>query len=219
MAKDQNLFHADTDDAARDTLPGDALSTDHVVHVLNHLLEGARDDAHVFRAGADEVRARRHKDVLAARAAQCQAAASQLVELVITCGGQPAGGGTALGAVHRGWAHVKAAVGVAASESSVLDACERADDAAVARYREALALAPTHGYPADPADAGPRCATRPRAGASAAQYPARLSAVAAVACFLPSHAEKSVAGCAFGRAPSQAHRPCGQAQGDRRHGL
>lgn len=140
MAKDQNLFHADTDDPARDALAGDALATDHVVHVLNHLLEAARDDAHTFRASTDEARARRHKDVLASRAAQCQAAASQLVELVITCGGQPAEGGTALGAVHRGWAHVKAAVGVAASEASVLDACERADDAAVARYREALAL-------------------------------------------------------------------------------
>ena len=140
MAKDQNLFHADTEDPARDTLSGDVLSTDNVVHVLNHLLEGARDDADAFRTCADEVRARRHKDVLAARAAQCQAAASQLVELVITCGGQPAGGGTALGAVQRGWAHVKAAMGVAASEASVLDACERADDAAVARYRDALAL-------------------------------------------------------------------------------
>ncbi|MDP9920747.1 uncharacterized protein (TIGR02284 family) [Variovorax boronicumulans] len=137
MAKDQNPFPAD--DLARDSLPGDVLSTDSVVHVLNHLLAGARDDAHAFRVYTDEVKAHRLKEVFASRAAQCQAAASQLVELVITCGGQPAGGGTALGAVHRGWAHVKAAMG-AASESSVLDACARADDAAVARYREALAL-------------------------------------------------------------------------------
>lgn len=137
MAKDQNLFHAD--DLAFDALVGETLTNENVVHVLNHLLEGTRDGAHAFRVYVDEVKSRRLKEVFASRAAQCQAAASQLVELVITCGGQPVGGGTALGAVHRGWAHVKAAVG-ATRDSSVLQACERADVAAVARYRGALAL-------------------------------------------------------------------------------
>jgi uncharacterized protein (TIGR02284 family) len=59
------------------------------------------------------------------------------VELVITFGGKPAEGGTATGAMHRGWVHVKGALG-ANSELSILEECERGEDAAVARYRKAL---------------------------------------------------------------------------------
>jgi uncharacterized protein (TIGR02284 family) len=39
--------------------------------------------------------------------------------------------------MHRGWVHVKGAVG-ANSEESMLEECERGEDAAVARYRKAL---------------------------------------------------------------------------------
>ena len=39
--------------------------------------------------------------------------------------------------MHRGWVHVKGALG-ANSELSILEECERGEDAAVARYRKAL---------------------------------------------------------------------------------
>jgi uncharacterized protein (TIGR02284 family) len=113
------------------------LSNDEVVDVLNDLLENTRDGEYGFRTCAEEVEAGRLKEVFASRAAQCQAAASQLVELVITYGGKPADGGTATGAMHRGWVHVKGALG-ANSELSILEECERGEDAAVARYRKAL---------------------------------------------------------------------------------
>jgi uncharacterized protein (TIGR02284 family) len=46
--------------------------------------------------------------------------------------------------MHRGWVHVKGAVG-AHSELSMLEECERGEDAAVARYRKA----PKQNLPAD----------------------------------------------------------------------
>jgi uncharacterized protein (TIGR02284 family) len=116
---------------------GDPLSNDDVVDVLNDLLENTRDGEYGFRTCAEEVETGRLKEVFASRAAQCQAAASQLVELVISYGGKPAEGGTATGAMHRGWVHVKGALG-ANSELSILEECERGEDAAVARYRKAL---------------------------------------------------------------------------------
>jgi len=39
--------------------------------------------------------------------------------------------------MHRGWVHVKGAVG-ANSEESILNECERGEDAGLARYRKAL---------------------------------------------------------------------------------
>jgi uncharacterized protein (TIGR02284 family) len=116
---------------------GDPLSNEDVVDVLNDLLENTRDGEYGFRTCAEEVETGRLKEVFASRAAQCQASASQLVELVITFGGKPAEGGTATGAMHRGWVHVKGALG-ANSELSILEECERGEDAAVARYRKAL---------------------------------------------------------------------------------
>jgi len=52
-------------------------------------------------------------------------------------GGTPADGGTAGGALHRGWVKVKGAVG-ADREESILEEVERGEDASLARYRKAL---------------------------------------------------------------------------------
>lgn len=110
---------------------------DEVVDVLNDLLENARDGEYGFSSLAEEVEASALKTVFSDRAAQCREAARELAEMVTRYGGEPAEGGTVSGALHRGWVHVKGAVG-ANSEQSMLDECERGEDAAVARYRKAL---------------------------------------------------------------------------------
>lgn len=110
---------------------------DDVVDVLNDLLENSRDGEYGFTTLAEEVEASALKTVFLDRAAQCREAARELADMVIRYGGKPAEGGTVSGAMHRGWVHVKGAVG-ANSEQSMLDECERGEDAAVARYREAL---------------------------------------------------------------------------------
>ena len=130
---DTTYFNADATG-----VDGERLSNDDVVDVLNDLLENSRDGEYGFRVCADEVDAgSQYKRVFSERAAQCGVAAGELAALVTQYGGTPADGGTASGAMHRGWVHVKAAVG-ANSELSMLEECERGEDAAVARYRKAL---------------------------------------------------------------------------------
>ena len=120
--------------APTDTTP---ITNSDVVDVLNDLIENSRDGEYGFRTCAEEVETSRLKQLFSDRAAQCRAAADQLIPYVSRYGGTPADGGTASGAMHRGWVHVKGAVG-ANSETSMLEECERGEDAAVARYRKAL---------------------------------------------------------------------------------
>ena len=116
---------------------GDPLSHEDVVEVLNDLIENSRDGEYGFRTCAEEVESANLKQVFSERASGCRTAADELTRLVTQYGGTPADGGTASGAMHRGWVHVKGAVG-ANSEESILNECERGEDAALARYRKAL---------------------------------------------------------------------------------
>jgi uncharacterized protein (TIGR02284 family) len=113
------------------------LAGDDVVDVLNDLLENSRDGEYGFRTCAEEVKSANLKQLFTDRAASCGQAASELSQLILAYGGKPAEGGSASGAMHRGWVHVKGMVG-ANSELSMLEECERGEDAAVARYRKAL---------------------------------------------------------------------------------
>ena len=115
----------------------DPMSNDDVVDVLNDLLEITRDGGYGFLACAEEVKSATLKDTFVRRAESCKAAESELVGLIRQYGGEPAEGGTAAGAMHRGWVHLKGSVG-ANSELSILESCERGEDAAVAQYRKAL---------------------------------------------------------------------------------
>lgn len=110
---------------------------DQVISVLNDLLENARDGEYGFKTCAEQVETSGAKQLFAARAVGCADAARELEALVRQYGGEPADGGTAAGALHRGWVQIKGAVG-ADSELSILESCERGEDSAIARYRKAL---------------------------------------------------------------------------------
>ena len=56
---------------------------------------------------------------------------------MVEYGGKPDDGGSASGAVHRGWVSVKGTL-AGYSDKAMLEECERGEDAAVARYRKAL---------------------------------------------------------------------------------
>ncbi len=113
------------------------LSNEKVIDVLNYLLETSRDGEYGFRACAEEVDSQQLKSVFQQRAASCAAAANELAQAIRSCGGKADDGGTVTGAMHRGWVHVKGTLG-ANSALSMLEECERGEDAAVARYRKAL---------------------------------------------------------------------------------
>ncbi|WP_225784600.1 PA2169 family four-helix-bundle protein [Xenophilus sp. Marseille-Q4582] len=108
-----------------------------VIDVLNDLIENSHDGEYGFRTLAERVQNARLKQVFSDRAVQCAQAAQELSQWVRAQGGKPADGGTASGALHRGWVKVKGAVG-ADSEVSMLEEAERGEDAAIARYRKAL---------------------------------------------------------------------------------
>jgi uncharacterized protein (TIGR02284 family) len=117
---------------------GDVPKDAEVIEVLNELLKTSHDGEYGFRTCAEEVKASKLMAVFNDRAEECRRAAEELTQLIARLGGSPAEGGTTSGAMHRGWVHVKGAVG-ANSELSMLEECERGEDAAVARYRKALA--------------------------------------------------------------------------------
>jgi len=108
-----------------------------VIDVLNDLIENSHDGEYGFRTLAERVESARLKQVFSDRAVQCAQAAQELTQYVRAQGGKPADGGTASGALHRGWVKVKGAVG-ADGEVSMLEEAERGEDAALARYRKAL---------------------------------------------------------------------------------
>jgi uncharacterized protein (TIGR02284 family) len=120
-----------------DIVSHEDLSNDDVVDVLNDLLENSRDGEYGFRTCAEQVEMPNAKQLFASRADECRRAGVELMQLIKAYGGEPASGGTAAGAMHRGWVQVKGSVG-ADSELSILESCERGEDAAVARYRKAL---------------------------------------------------------------------------------
>lgn len=105
--------------------------------VLNNLIQISHDGEYGFKACAEQVDSASLKQVFTERAAQCAQAANELSQWVRAQGGEPKEGGTAGGALHRGWVHVKGTVG-ADSEVSMLEEAERGEDAALAAYRKAL---------------------------------------------------------------------------------
>jgi uncharacterized protein (TIGR02284 family) len=120
-----------------DIVSQEDLSNDDVVDVLNDLLENTRDGEYGFRTCAEQVESANAKQLFTSRAEGCRQAGEELMALIRNYGGEPAEGGTAAGAMHRGWVQVKGAVG-ADSELSILESCERGEDAGIARYRKAL---------------------------------------------------------------------------------
>ena len=88
------------------TNTADTATTEDVVEVLNDLLENSRDGEYGFRACAEEVDSPQLKQVFQSRSAECAEAAGELVQLIQRFGGSPDKGGTATGAMHRGWVHV-----------------------------------------------------------------------------------------------------------------
>lgn len=111
--------------------------TDESIDVLNDLIENAKDGEYGFAQCAERVKSQALKDTLQRRAGDCRTAAIELQAIVSRLGGDPADGGTALGALHRGWISVKDAL-TPDSDRSIMNEAERGEDMAMGRYRRAL---------------------------------------------------------------------------------
>jgi uncharacterized protein (TIGR02284 family) len=107
------------------------------VETLNDLLENARDGAEGFREAAEHAKSESLKQLFRRRAQTCTQAASQLQDRLQQLGGKVEEGGTLSGAAHRVWTHIRGLFG-GASDETMLNECERGEDASMARYRKAL---------------------------------------------------------------------------------
>jgi uncharacterized protein (TIGR02284 family) len=108
-----------------------------VIDTLNDLAECCKDGEYGFRACAEQAKSSDLKSVFLQRADDCRGAAQELYEQIRMLGGDVDEGGSAAGAVHRGWVAVRATLSTY-NDKAVLEECERGEDNAVARYRKAL---------------------------------------------------------------------------------
>jgi uncharacterized protein (TIGR02284 family) len=120
-----------------DRIQRDIREDDDVLDTLNDLLENARDGEYGFRSAAEHAKSSDIKTLLQRHAEECRAAAVELQTQLVALGGKPDEGGTAGGALHRGWIAVKSALSTY-DDKAVLEEVERGEDTAVARYRKAL---------------------------------------------------------------------------------
>lgn len=130
MATPTSTVHTDT------TLDGE-MNNDDVIDTVNDVLESCRDGEFGFRECADHAKSQDLKVLLNRHSAQCRDAGFELLNMIKSLGGTPDEGGTASGALHRGWVAVRASL-TSYDDKAVLDECERGEDSAIARYRKAL---------------------------------------------------------------------------------
>jgi uncharacterized protein (TIGR02284 family) len=108
-----------------------------IVDTLNDLIETCKDGEYGFTACAKHVESTELRNLFTQRAADCQRAANELQTYVVQYGGEPDKGGSAAGALHRGWVAVRGSL-VGYSDHAMLEECERGEDTALAHYRKGL---------------------------------------------------------------------------------
>lgn len=116
---------------------GEASDLDHVVDVLNDLVECCRDGEYGFNLCAEHMKDRELKQRLGRHADECRSSARELMDSIRQLGGEADDGGSAMGSVHRGWVSLKGALS-GYSDKAMLKEAERGQATAVARYRKAL---------------------------------------------------------------------------------
>ena len=118
-------------------MSNDVMSNDDVVDELNTLIETCKDGEYGFRTCAEHVKSTQLRQVFTSRADECRQAATELQSLVLRLGGKADTGSSVTGTMHRGWVNLKGML-TGDSDQAALNECERGEDAALARYRDAI---------------------------------------------------------------------------------
>ena len=113
------------------------MANNDIVGTLNDLVAACKDTEYVFTDCAKHVESPELRTFFTQHAADAQRAANELQTYVVQYGGEPGKGGSATGALHRGWFAVRASL-VGYTDHAMLEECERDEDHALARYRKAL---------------------------------------------------------------------------------
>jgi len=114
-----------------------AVSSKDTIDTLNGLIETTKDGEIGFRQAADHAHAPDLRKLLNGYSADCARSAGELQQCVIGLGGKAETGGTAVGALHRGWVNLKASM-TTDDDLMLLEECERGEDHAKAAYGKAL---------------------------------------------------------------------------------
>lgn len=110
---------------------------DDVIDVLQDLVECSKDGEYGFQACAEQAERQDLKSMFLQRADDCRRGAQELNELLRQLGASQEEGGSAMGALHRGWVSIKSKL-TTYDDKAVLEECERGEDNAKARYKKAL---------------------------------------------------------------------------------
>jgi uncharacterized protein (TIGR02284 family) len=113
------------------------MAANNIASVLNELVETSKDGEKGFRTAAEDTKNAELKAIFLRRAEDCARGAADLQQLVTRMGETPEQGGSIAGAMHRGWVNLKAAVSNR-DDLAILEECERGEDVAKAKYRDAL---------------------------------------------------------------------------------
>ncbi len=117
--------------------PGNDRTPADVIATLNGLVETCKDGAQGFRTAADGVEDLNLQRLFGSYAQQRTEFAAELEQMVGGLGGAPSETGHIVGAIHRGWMNLKAAI-TGRDDAAIIAECERGEDFAKARYRKAL---------------------------------------------------------------------------------
>ena len=118
--------------------PSAAGGVDDDSSTLNQLIQTCKDGERGFKAAAEAVHDPNLRHLLESYSQQRGEFAAELETEVRRLGKEPAEGGHAAAAMHRGWMELKAAVS-GGDEGTVIAECERGEDVAVKAYQQALA--------------------------------------------------------------------------------
>jgi uncharacterized protein (TIGR02284 family) len=113
------------------------MNASQTVRTLNELITVTRDGERGFRACAARARDPLLRAHLLERAYACARAGLELTALIEQLGGEPVRYGSRIGAMHRGWLGLRAAL-ARNDDRAILAECERGEGHALAIYRNAL---------------------------------------------------------------------------------
>ena len=113
------------------------MTNDDTIDTLNKLIETCKDGEYGFRTSAEHAKSADLKSVFLRRSEDCRRGAAELQAEVRRLGGKAETDSSTTGSLHRGWVAV---IGTLSgySDQQMLDECERGEDAALERYRDAL---------------------------------------------------------------------------------
>ena len=115
------------------------MENNEVIDTLNTLIETSRDGENGFTACAEDAKDASLRAYFTICATRCRQSVHTLEEMVRHYAGTPEPSGSVMGSLNRAWLNLRAAIS-SNSDLAVLEECERAEDAAIRTFQNALAL-------------------------------------------------------------------------------